>query len=500
MSRQRDIRTAIAEIIKDYTDREFEPLQTRQYFDIQHPQIAKEFASDIVKIKQSGAKWGEFLREIRFWHTAGIEQMNRRLLQLSLLYMTKGQQFFNFNNEIGSFTIPTRIDRLNKISLLANELLFDIFPRIEGHLNFETGSEIEQAKTVRGTINWNKTILDSACHGQKFPLQFSCIVERTHFDTPENLLALYSVLRLQYDLESILFFKGNSSESLSWKEIRMLKNLKNHVDSTVFHTKLRELIPKIEWYRNHNPRSKFVEKRENKTRDRIHRGIIKQKSYIDLVEWMRKYRGYNVRSLSKEFTNFPVNHKKSFDTMYELWIIFEIMAYLQKRGMQFITSLEHNNEFAGFKIRSNDVVFKLNYQGRYTGWTERVSNPDFTIQIGDTDNIPIIMDPKNWAKSQSGEAIHKMLGYMMNLFEFDAHIGILFFSHLTKEHKSLQPLPYVEKSHEIHGKNFILSSMYVNPTHTHIELSLEKVYQYILAVCHNTNPPITTSSGQSQNS
>ena len=186
MSSQRDVYTAIAEIINDCSKHEFEALQVQKYFDIQHPQIIKEFASDISRIKKSGAKWGEFLREIHFWHTVGVEQMSRRLLQLSLRYMTKGQQFFNFNNEIGSFTIPTRIDRLNKISLLASELLFDIFPRIEGHLNVETGSEIEQAETVRGTINWNKTIRDSACRGQKFPLQFSCIVERTHFDTPEN--------------------------------------------------------------------------------------------------------------------------------------------------------------------------------------------------------------------------------------------------------------------------------------------------------------------------
>ena len=493
MNRQRDVRTAIAEIIEDCSVREFEALSLREYFDIQHPQIAREFSSDITRIKQSGAKWGEFLREIRFWHTVGVEQMSRRVLQLSLQYMTKDQQFFNFKNEIGSFTIPTRIDRLNKISLLANKLLFDIFPRIEGQLNFETGSEIKQAKTVRGTINWNKTILDSACHGQKFPLQFSCIVERTHFGTPENLLALYSILRLQYDLGSILFFKDNPGEDLSCKEIRLLKNLKNQVDNTVFHTKLRELIPKIERYKSHNLGSQFVEKRENQTCERIRRGIVKQKSYTDLVEWLRKYRGYNIRSLSMKFTNFPASHKKSFDTMYELWIIFEIMAYLQKKGMQFITTLEHNNEFAGFKIRSGDVVFKLNYQGRYTGWTERTSNPDFTIQIGDTNNIPIIMDPKNWAKPQYGEAVHKMLGYMMNLYEFDTHIGILFFSH-AKRHKGPQPSPYVEKSHKIQGKNFILSIIHVKPADTNVERSLEKVYQYILAVCHKTNPPINPSN------
>ena len=170
--------------------------------------------------------WKGYLRTIHFWHDVGVEHMNRRLLQLSLRYRPKRKQFFNFNEEIGPFTIPTRVDRLNKISLLAEELLLDIFPRIEGHLNFDTESESEQIRTIRGTVDWNRTILDSLRSGQKLPLQFSCIVTQERFDTPENSLALYSVLRLQYDLDFVLFGGDGHRESLSLKEIRMLRNFK----------------------------------------------------------------------------------------------------------------------------------------------------------------------------------------------------------------------------------------------------------------------------------
>ena len=145
----------------------------------------------------------------------------------------------------------------------------------------------------------NRTILDSACRGQKFPLQFSCIVERTYFETPENWLALYSILRLQYDLESILFFMNKSNEGLNYKEIKMLKNLKEQIDGIVFHTKLRGMIPKMEQYRRHSLSSKLVEKKENETRERIFLGNITQESYANLIEWLRKYRGYNVRATDK---------------------------------------------------------------------------------------------------------------------------------------------------------------------------------------------------------
>ena len=488
MSRQRDIYTAIAEVVKHCTDSEFEDLQSYDRFVHHHKQIAEELAPDIERIKKSGIKWGAFLREIRFWNTVGVELMSRRLLRLALQYMPKGQQFFNFNDEIGAFTIPTRTDRLNKISLLARELLLDIFPRIEDHLNFETRAEIEPTETVRGTVNWDSTILNSVRKGQKFPLQFSCIVERAHFETPENSLAIYSILRLQYDLESILFFKDIPNGDLNFKEIRMLKNLKSQVDSIVFRTKLRGLIPKIERYGDHSLSSEFVKKRENRTRERIRRGDIRQKSYSDLIEWLRKYRGYNVRSLSKKFTNFPAGHKKSFDTMYELWIIFEIMAYLQKNGMQFIATLEDDEKkFAGFKIRFNGVVFRLRYQGKYHGWTGYMSNPDFTIEIESTDSKPIIMDPKNWANPQAGGAVHKMLGYLLNLSKYDASIGILFFSHATT--KLQKDLSSREKeSYKIQGREFTLSELLVNPTEPErVEESLGVVYGHILAICRKIN-------------
>ncbi len=55
------------------------------------------------------------LREIRFWSEVGVEKMNKRLLQLCLRYAPKGKEFFRFDNEIGSFTLPTRIRQAKQI-------------------------------------------------------------------------------------------------------------------------------------------------------------------------------------------------------------------------------------------------------------------------------------------------------------------------------------------------------------------------------------------------
>ena len=84
---------------------------------------------------------------------------------------------------------------------------------------------------------------------------------------------------------------------------------------------------------------------------------------------------------TNKFTNFPASYNEAFDTLYELWIIFEIMNYLEEKGMRFIAILDDRDKFAGFKIQSNDVIFNLQYQNKCVGWTKSVSNPDFTIQI-----------------------------------------------------------------------------------------------------------------------
>jgi len=484
----RDVYSALAEIIEKCTDSEFEGIKNFEFFSFKYPELVQEFSSDFTRIKSLGIKWNAFLREIKFWKEVGVEQMNRRLLQLCIRYIPQGQQFFKIENEIGSFTLPTRIDRLNKISLLAKDLLFDIYPRIESHVNFRAEINVEETRTIKGTINWNRTILNSINRGEKYPLQFSCITTLTKFDTQENFLAMFCLLKLQNDIDFLLFSESKPGEEFNFKEISLLKTLKNQVDNLVNHTKLQEIIPTIEQYKSLSSNSKFVSKLEEKTLERIRQGIVKQRSYVDLIDWLKKFRGYNVRTLSQEFTNFPIEHEKSIDTMYELWIIFEMVTYFEKQGIVFINALEKNGNFAGFKLKLENVVFNLNFQGRHSGWTEYVSEPDFTIEIEDSGEMPIVMDPKNWSTSQTGEAIHKMLGYLMNLSQHKARVGILFFSQAREKHlvEGQEPLPFVEKIEQIHGKDVTFTTMFVNPNETKsLETNLNKVFEYLQLVVGN---------------
>jgi len=185
-----EFRTAVVEIVKSISKNEFDKLKdSPDYFAYIHPQITEKFVDDFNEVK--GKKtWSNFLREIRFWEDLGIPYMYKRIMQLCLRFTKKHKEFFKINSEMGSFTLPTRLDKLLKIALVANEFVYDIIPRIENHINFKSDSVIESAETIRGTIDWNKTILSSLNKGQEHPTQFTCIINQTNFETEENILAL----------------------------------------------------------------------------------------------------------------------------------------------------------------------------------------------------------------------------------------------------------------------------------------------------------------------
>lgn len=485
---KKDIYRAVNEIIQNLTDSEFESIRNNyEFFAFKNPQLIEEFSGEFERVRDS-KKWSAFLREIRFWSEVGVEQMNKRLLQLCLRYAPKGKEFFRFDNEIGSFTLPTRIDKLNKLSLLAKELVFDIFPRIEGHMNFKTEMESENLKIIRGKIDWNSTILQSVNRGEKFPLSFTCVTDRTNFDTPENLLAIACLLKIKNDVEFLLYSKDNEKFDLNFKEQFTLKTLKTQIDNLIAQTQLKQIIPKIIEFSALSIHSRMIKNLEEKTSERIRLGIVRQKSYQDILEWLEKFQGYNVRAITEKFTNFPIDHKKSIDTMYELWIIFEIVTFLvEKKNVQFLSILERGEgKFAGFQLKTNDVVFNLNYQSKKVGWTGQESEPDFNIEIAgrEKETIPIVMDPKNWSSSQSGEAIHKMLGYLLNLSQFSAEVGILFFSHPIGRHiQGNVTLPCVPSTQNVNGKLLTFVTMIVNPNDPeNLESNLNMFYENLVSV------------------
>ena len=473
-------RSEIIKIIQNLgDDDEFGRLAgSLRYFKLQYKEFSKKYEKEIEKVSDHKT-WSGFLREIKFWETLGVPQMYRRTMLLSMRFTNKNDEFFKIDSEIGSYTLPTKLDKFLKMALVAEEFVYDILPRIENNINFKSESIIESTETIRGTINWNKTILNSLKVGEKFPRQFTCVVNQNDFETPENILTSLCILKIQTDLETLV----NQTNELDYarKELKMVFELKNRMDFLVKHSHMKYLISKYEKYRFLNLDNSIVNSFETKTKERIRNRTIKQKAYFDLLEWLKKYRGYNMEGIKKKYTEFPIRHKRSLDTMYELWIFFEMLNYFkEQKSVKVLTPLKNTkNGFAGFELEIKSKKVKLKYQYEKTGWAGVLSNPDIILEI--EGQVPIIMDPKNYSGDQS-VAINKMLAYLLNLANFGARVGILFFPYGIGTNKidNTKYEPYVDSTDTVLGKKMTLSTIVLNPSKPQeVKDNMKVIFDYV---------------------
>ena len=473
----------ITEIVKKSNKEEFGRLASSvEYFKSKYKELSEKFKGDI-SLKSDHKKWSGFLREIRFSQDLGIPYMYKRTMQLSLRFTNKIDEFFRIESEIGSFTLPTRLDKFLKIALIAEEFVHEIIPSIENNINFKSEMIIENNQTIRGTIDWNSTILNSAQRGEQYPTQFTCLINQDNFETPENILALICLLKIHDNLETLVI-KTNEIEYAK-KETRMILDLKTRVDFLLSHTHMKDFITKYERYRFSNLQSKVIKDYENETKDSIKKGQIKQKAYSDLLKWLRKFRGYNLEGIMQKYAEFPIQHERSLDTMYELWIYFEILNYFKnQKAVRILSSLKHTDGgFGGFELEILNKQLKFIYQADRTGWTHEKSTPDFTIEMDG--EIPVIMDPKNYSTTQTGDAIHKMLGYMINLGKFNPQLGILFFPYSIDRNKIDDDnyKPIEESSDTVFGRKLTFSTIILNPTKPEeMQENLKNIYEHVYKI------------------
>jgi len=97
------------------------------------------------------------------------------------------------------------------------------------------------------------------------------------------------------------------------------------------------------------------------------------------------------------------------------------------------------------------------------------------------------MDPKNYSTTQTGDAIHKMLGYMVNLGKFNSEIGILFFPYSIERNENDDGTyrPAVESTDVVYGKQLSFSTLILNPTKPdelkeNLKIVFDHVYDVIL--------------------
>jgi hypothetical protein len=365
--------------------------------------------------KVKGEKWHQLVREVAVFPKDDLQYMYGRTMQLLRRFLKDVRLYFSVKTEIGTYTLPDRISDLNRLFELYIEFFTVIYPNISKRLRFEVHSQEQESRILRGRVLWPKTIERCISEGDHTcPTTFATVMQRYEFETPENILTILSVLRLKQD--SLFLLRYNFQDPLSTGERAILGKIVDGCDNILRITLLKELLPLAAKYvtmRFEDPRILLL---ENQSYTRL-RGERETNPYLRLLQWIQKYRELNLRSVSINKTSFPVDRLQNLDTMFEVWVLFELLDYFRTYEGAEITIERMPQKF---RISAHGTDFILFYEKAYSGWAIN-ANPDFSIEKNG--ELKIIMDAKNWLQPKT-EAVYKMLGYLNNL---DGTIGILFF-------------------------------------------------------------------------
>lgn len=404
----------------------------------QYAEIKKAFR--LSKYSENGWEWHQLVRivlepqEIR-------QHMYDRLLSLLLKHRRSHENYFVLKTQEGIFQIPNPLADLNKLEILYKKY-FEIYKNITEHIHFDYPKNEYIGPTIRGKINWDKTIRNSTT---KFPMLFVSSIQRKEFETSENILLVLCAEWMHREASRLLYIEYDEPITDYQKNLlrSIIQKTKLIVDNFPFVTVLN--ASRRFWNLSYNdPRIKSL---EEITQKRIKQKLVRNQNYVKLLEWVRDFRELDI---SRVTTKTPSRHIlesiKNLDTVYEVWIFLEFVEFLYEREVLINFQL---GEKPNCQFEHDEVIVTFWYErgfkrGGPYAWAAK-HYPDFTAMADN--EILAIFDAKNYAKSSSiSDTINKMLAYMNNL---DASFGGLIYPNHPENWNDLGRDKKIEKLTEM---------------------------------------------------
>jgi hypothetical protein len=399
--------------------------------------------------KIGNEKWHQLVREVIFYAKGDLRYMYDRTMQLLRRFHKDVTAYFDVKTEVGTYTLPDRLSDLNRLFELYIEFFTVIYPNVNRRLRFDVYSQELDSEILRGRVLWSKTIRRCINQGgQTYPLTFTTLVQKYGFETPENILTILSVLKLKQDALFLMMY--DFKDPLTREELAMLSKIADGCDIILKTTLLKELIPLASKYVTVDLADSRILNLEAQSYTRLRGEQRETNPYLQLLQWIQRYRELNLRSVSINKTNFPIDRRQNLDTMFEVWVLFEFLDYLTTYEGAVVTIESFPRRFT---ISIHGVVLTLFYEKEYSGWAIN-ARPDFSLEKDG--KLKVVMDAKNWLQPKF-EAVYKMLGYLNNL---DGTIGILFFPNES----SLSDQRICEGLNLNHHRNQLLFNCVVRPS------------------------------------
>lgn len=355
-----------------------------------------------------GEKWSQFIRlAIRYDE---IKFMFNRILYLVRKYKASAQDYFKVKFQTGDAELPDRISELYLLFTLSDEY-FQIYKRIVSRINFDRNN-LSSTGMIRGTINWDSTLRNMKTD---FPLQFETDDWKKQFATPENVLLVWVTIWLDGKIQGLLNTKFE--DPLEYEIIKKLMDISNNCKKIVRHFPFYEVVNSALEHSTFDIRDNRITSLESNARSRLKDGFIENSAYRDFLYWLNKIKSFNFLDIKKKdkTTNFLLEAVRNIDSMYEIWVFFEMLHHFSKYcSTQLVLKQQQHFQFElGYQ---NLMLFyeKKFEQGDQFAWAQS-HHPDFTLL--DNDEIIAVFDAKNYGdRAESDDSpITKILAYMTNL-------------------------------------------------------------------------------------
>ena len=179
-------------------------------------------------------------------------------------------------------------------------------------------------------------------------------------------------------------------------------------------------------YRN----NKKIHELEKNVKNRLSNGNITNKKYSEMINWIEDYKNLFLDQVTADqTTNRPITSIEAQDYIYEAWIFFELLDFIEsKKGYRCYLKFQKRESPEQeldryFYFYINNTKITIYYEKVYQKWADYKQKPDFTVEIDN--DVTLVMDAKNYTGGESRAGVNSIIvGY---IGYFNAEEGMLFF-------------------------------------------------------------------------
>lgn len=450
-----------------------EPRGKRLLLDIEEPTRYLDEYREVWKLYHL-SKWRKFKRTFKFSQLAREilqpredekKYMYERLWHLLLEYRNSPDDYFEIQTEDGTYSFPNPLSELNRLEMLYEKFV-RIFTEIKNRIDFDFPTEEYSGSSIRGKINWQKTILKSRMN---FPLEFYSKIQERAYETPENILLILCVEWMYKDAMRVLGLEF--SEPLDDQQTSQIDEIIGKTKDILLTFPYSSVLntSKRLWNLNYREDPKILEL-EKTVRKRLDAGTIGNKNYYELLDWIIEYKELYLDNVTDEITTSrPITSIEAQDYIFEAWIFFEMINFVERqKGIRCHLTFGTEDgktgmgRFFAFRIHGVDVTF--HYEKVHTR-PAGDQKPDFSVMVGE--EIIFILDAKNFSRPK--ESIPKYA--KDQIFAYVATLNCKKVSFI---------FPYMEKEPVEDPGHYTMYSMKMTPEPDFLKnQTLEKIFDII---------------------